>query len=147
MVHGDDWNDDWVAVMERWGNARAAGYWECLLPPQRPTPEDGLAQSQFLKDFIFNKYGGYGKRRFAATGEPSEWLAYLPLNNGWVRYLDEASNLFYYHSEATGATEWEMPPGGVLQTITAQLTVPSTRVFICRLLSDRAHDHLLTTCS
>jgi len=113
MVHGDDWNDDWVAVMERWGNARALDYWEARLPPQRPTPQDAIEQNQFLKDFIFNKYGGHGKRRFAADGEPLEWLNFLQLENGWMRYLDEASNLFYYHNATSGATEWEMPPEAV----------------------------------
>ncbi|KAL1504897.1 hypothetical protein AB1Y20_008666 [Prymnesium parvum] len=109
MVHGDDWNDDWVAVMERWGNARAYGYWEALKPPQRPTLEDAMAQNQFLKDFIFNKYGGFGTRRFAAPCEPHEWLECLRLEAGWVRYLDEASNQFYFFHEGSGKTEWELP--------------------------------------
>lgn len=111
MVHGDDWNDDWVAVMERWGNTRALEFWEARVPPQRPTPEDALAQNQFLKDFIFNKYGGSGGQwRFAADGEPTEWLNFVQLEAGWVRYLDEGSNLFYYHNATTGITEWQMPP-------------------------------------
>ena len=40
MVHGDDWNDDWVDNMAKWGNERAERFWEARAPPQRPTPDD-----------------------------------------------------------------------------------------------------------
>ena len=36
-VGADDWNDDWVDNMERWGNARAAGFWEERAPVHRPS--------------------------------------------------------------------------------------------------------------
>ena len=31
-VAADDWNDDWVDNMERWGNARAGAFWEAAAP-------------------------------------------------------------------------------------------------------------------
>ena len=41
----DSWNDDWVANMESWGNAKCAAYWEARPPPRRPTLEDSNAQN------------------------------------------------------------------------------------------------------
>ena len=32
----DAWNDDWVDNMERWGNQRAALFWEARTPLHRP---------------------------------------------------------------------------------------------------------------
>jgi len=70
----DSWNDDWVAQMERWGNARAAAYWEARLGPQegRPSLEDSTEQNDVHKAFIRAKYEG---RRWAAAAQPAEWIA------------------------------------------------------------------------
>ena len=113
MVHGDDWNDDWVDNMAKWGNERAERFWEARAPPQRPTPDDSAGQqTKLLVDFIKAKYN---YRKFAAEGEPTDWLENLTLANGWARFRDEASNAFYYHNAGTGETAWEMPAAAQLE--------------------------------
>jgi len=69
----DSWNDDWVANMERWGNHRAAQYWEAQIPPgvRRPTIEDANQQNHVLKTFIKDKYQD---RCWAAQERPAEWI-------------------------------------------------------------------------
>ena len=69
----DSWNDDWVANMERWGNHRAAQYWEARIPPgvRRPTIEDSNQQNHVLKTFIKDKYQD---RCWAAQERPAEWI-------------------------------------------------------------------------
>jgi len=73
----DSWNDDWVANMERWGNVKAAQYWEARIPPgvRRPTVEDSNQQNHVLKTFIKDKYQD---RCWAAPERPAEWIQ----NNG-----------------------------------------------------------------
>jgi len=119
-VAADDWNDDWVDQMEKWGNARSTAVWEARAPPRRPTAEDGRTQSHFLKSFITAKYDE--RRGFAAVGDPNEWYdawytsppAMLPLERGWVRYIDEASGACYDCHEASGETSWDLPPAARL---------------------------------
>ena len=48
----DQWNNDWVTNMEKWGNAKATAYWEARPPPRRPTLEDSTAQNHIHKNFI-----------------------------------------------------------------------------------------------
>ena len=107
-VAADDWNDDWVNNMEKWGNARAAGFWEYMVPAHRPFGNPAASQTDIatraMQDFIRAKYD---QRIFAAPGEPGEWLAYLPLANGWARHWDQESNTFYYGKGEE--TAWEPP--------------------------------------
>jgi stromal membrane-associated protein len=107
-VAADDWNDDWVENMERWGNERVAGFWEACPAQFRPKGFVGDSASRGLVDYIRAKYD---RRLFAAAGEPGDWLKYLPMPNGWERHFDESSNDFYY-SNGLQST-WEMPPEAV----------------------------------
>mmetsp|Transcript_5818 Transcript_5818/g.9772 ORF Transcript_5818/g.9772 Transcript_5818/m.9772 type:complete len:323 (+) Transcript_5818:244-1212(+) len=108
-VAADDWNDDWVDQMERWGNERATLFWEARVPPQRPTPGDGVSQSHLLKEFIKAKYDE--RRAFSSDGDPADWLVAprLELENGWVRFLDENGQFYYYCEANPGETTWVMP--------------------------------------
>ena len=65
----DSWNTDWVENMERWGNTRAAAFWEARAGPgvKRPTIEDANSQNHVLKAFIRDKYQD---RLFCAPGGP-----------------------------------------------------------------------------
>jgi hypothetical protein len=51
-VGADDWNDDWCANMERWGNQRAAGFWEARPPMHRPLSSAGGSASVGVVEFI-----------------------------------------------------------------------------------------------
>jgi len=110
-VAADYWNDDWVDNMERWGNERAASFWECRLAPGalRPTESDGRQQSPLLKEFIASKYDQ--RRAFAAPAEAADWLTAqrVQLANGWERYLDDDSGAFYFYCEESGETTWDIP--------------------------------------
>jgi len=109
-VNADDWNDDWVDTMEKWGNARAVGFWEAKPPSHRagPSPPGAIA-SRGISDFIRAKYTA---RLFAAAGEPGAWHATLQLSNGWTRMWDGGSRNWYY---ACGeVTAWEAPPESTL---------------------------------
>ena len=77
----DSWNTDWVENMERWGNTRAAAFWEARAGPgvKRPTIEDANSQNHVLKAFIRDKYQD---RLFCAPGGPPE--AWLAANGGAV---------------------------------------------------------------
>ena len=68
----DQWNDDWVSNMERWGNEKCKAYWEARAPPKRPTLDDSNAQNHFHKEFIKNKYD---LKAYCARGTPQEWEA------------------------------------------------------------------------
>lgn len=104
----DNWNDDWIDNLEKWGNARAAGFWEYIAPADRPLGNAHASQtdvaSRAVRDFVIAKYT---QRLFAAPGEPTDWIAYVPLANGWARHFDPETNAFYY---ARGdKTAWEPP--------------------------------------
>jgi hypothetical protein len=106
-------NDDWVDTMEKWGNARAVGFWEAKPPSHRagPSPPGAIA-SRGISDFIRAKYTA---RLFAAAGEPGAWHATLQLSNGWTRMWDGGSRNWYY---ACGeVTAWEAPPESTLYAI------------------------------
>ena len=77
----DSWNTDWVENMERWGNTRAAAFWEARAGPgvKRPTVDDANSQNHVLKSFIRDKYQD---RLFCAPGGPPE--AWLAANGGAV---------------------------------------------------------------
>jgi hypothetical protein len=66
--------------MERWGNARAAAFWEARTPGKRPTADDSNAQNHVLKSFIKDKYQVCRRRVsiFGRGGENTcgrgEWL-------------------------------------------------------------------------
>jgi hypothetical protein len=111
-VAADDWNDDWVETMIKWGNARAAGFWELKVPLERPGNKkvDGKdVASRGMIDFIRAKYQA---RLFAADGEPNAWHEYLALGNGWVRHYDASSKHWFY---ARGEeTVWEPPADAAL---------------------------------
>lgn len=51
-VAADDWNDDWVDNMERWGNERAAAFWEARPPRHRPVQAFGDSATRGLRDYI-----------------------------------------------------------------------------------------------
>ena len=113
-VAADDWNDDWVDNMEKWGNARANEFWEAAPPPLRPAAIAELNSSTALTktaergmiDFIRAKYQ---HRTFQWPGitDPLAWHAQLALPNGWCRHYDGESKAFFY---ARGdETVWEMP--------------------------------------
>lgn len=94
LPHATDWNDDWVQNMERWGNARAAEFWEHVAPPHRPpaaadSGAAGSAASRAVSDYIRAKYA---QKLFAIDGDPTQWLRGTNLANGWSRHLDEESN-------------------------------------------------------
>ena len=105
----DDWNDDWVDNMERWGNGRAAEFWEARTPLQRPSHmASSEAASRGMRDFIRAKYAD---RVFAHEGEPGAFLACRPMANGWQRHHDAESNGFYF--SCGEHTTWEMPAEAV----------------------------------
>lgn len=110
-VAADDWNDDWVDNMQRWGNAKANGFWEARPPLMRPQGVLGEAASRQVADFIRAKYD---HRVFAAAGEPADWRVLLPLANGWYRHIDEESGEWYYSHAETGETSWELPQTAAL---------------------------------
>jgi len=107
-VAADDWNDDWVDNMERWGNERVAGFWEARPALHRPAGFLADAASRGLIDYIRAKYD---RRLFAAEGEPAEWLRYLTLANGWERHFDDDSLAFFYSNGTQ--TLWELPAEAV----------------------------------
>lgn len=50
----DNWKEEWVENMERWGNVRGNEYWESnLLPKNKPTQYSSVTN---LENFITNKY-------------------------------------------------------------------------------------------
>lgn len=100
----DDWNDDWVDNMEKWGNATANAFWEARPPARRPMQPAGASASMGMTDFITAKYRN---RVFAAAGEPEAWLLCCPLANGWSRHYHPESAGFYF-SDGT-ETVWDMP--------------------------------------
>ena len=104
-VAADDWNDDWVDNMERWGNARAGAFWEAAAPAHRPTGAGSEVASRAVADYIRAKYD---QRLFAISGiEPGAWLRSTTLANGWSRFLDEGSNEWYY--SRGDETTWDLP--------------------------------------
>jgi len=107
-VAADDWNDDWVDNMERWGNERAAAFWEARPPRHRPVQAFGDSATRGLRDYIRAKYD---HRTFAAAGEPGDWLLNSTMANGWSRHFDEASSSFYYSDGAQ--TVWDVPPAAL----------------------------------
>ena len=90
----DNWNDDWIDNLEKWGNARAAGFWEYIAPADRPLGNAHASQtdvaSRAVRDFVIAKYT---QRLFAAPGEPTDWIGYVPLANGWARHFDPKQTL------------------------------------------------------
>lgn len=53
-VSADDWNDDWTDNMEKWGNARAAGFWEYAAPVHRPRGSTSTSQVDIAPRSIQN---------------------------------------------------------------------------------------------
>ena len=116
-VQADDWNDDWVDNMTKWGNARGNAYWEAAAPLHRPLsaqPDEGHALTTVagrgIIDYIRAKYQS---RTFVqhGVGEPTQWLTSFALANGWARHYDSESNSFFYANGET--TVWEVPEEAV----------------------------------